>query len=102
MAFNFRPKTAKQILDKKKLLGEEAARVHNYIMSEYGAGIILDPSKNNFKDIKIPRSVEQKINIAGIKKALIASFIPIELLDIKFGNSSGVNSGVSLASVRYL
>ena len=98
MAFNFRPKTAKQILDKKKLLGEEAARVHNYIMSEYGAGIILDPSKNNFKDIKIPRSVEQKINIAGIKKALIASFIPIELLDIKFGNGSGAGGSKMDAS----
>ena len=98
MAFNFRPKTAKQILDKKKLLGQEAARVHNYIMSEYGAGIILDPSKNNFKDIKIPRSVEQKINIAGIKKALIASFIPIELLDIKFGNGSGAGGSKMDAS----
>jgi hypothetical protein len=98
MAFNFRPKTAKQILDKKKLLGEEAARVHNYIMSEYGAGIILDPSKNNFKDIKIPRSVEQKINIAGIKKALIASLIPIDELDIKFGNGSGAGGSKMDAS----
>ena len=98
MAFNFRPKTAKQILDKKKLLGQEAARVHNYIMSEYGAGIILDPSKNNFKDIKIPRSVEQKINIAGIKKALIASLIPIDELDIKFGNGSGAGGSKMDAS----
>jgi hypothetical protein len=98
MAFNFRPKTAKQILDKKKLLGQEAARVHNYIMSEYGAGIILDPTKNNFKDIKIPRSVEQKVNIAGIKKALVASLISIDELDIKFGNGSGAGGSKMDAS----
>ena len=98
MAFNFRPKTAKQIIDKKKLLGEEAAQVHTYIMSEYGAGIILDPTKNNFKDIKIPRSVEQKINIAGIKKALIAALIPIQVLDIKFGNGSGAGGSKMDAS----
>ena len=98
MAFNFRPTTAKQILDKKKLLGQEAARVHNYIMSEYGAGIILDPTKNNFKDIKIPRSVEQKVNIAGIKKALVASLISIDELDIKFGNGSGAGGSKMDAS----
>ena len=98
MAFNFRPKTAKQIIDKKKLLGEEAAQVHTYIMSEYGAGIILDPTKNNFKDIKIPRSVEQKVNIAGIKKALVASLISIDELDIKFGNGSGAGGSKMDAS----
>ena len=89
MAFNFRPTKSQQILNKKKPLAEEAAAVHEYVMSSYGVGIILDPTKNNFKDIKIPRLVEQQINLAGIKKALISALIPIELLDIKFGNGSG-------------
>ena len=98
MAFNFRPKTAKQITGKKKPFAKEAAQVHTYVMSEYGTGIILDPNKTNFKDIKIPRSVEQKINIAGIKKALIVSKIPIQELDIKFGNGSGVGGSKMDAS----
>ena len=89
MAFNFRPTKSQQILNKKKPLAEEAAAVHEYVMSSYGVGIILDPTKNNFKEIKIPRLVEQQINLAGIKKALISALIPIELLDIKFGNGSG-------------
>jgi len=83
MAFNFRPTKSQQILNKKKPLAEEAAAVHEYVMSSYGVGIILDPTKNNFKEIKIPRLVEQQINLAGIKKALISALIPIELLDIK-------------------
>ena len=98
MAFNFRPTTAQQIITKNKPLGEEAAQVHTYVMKAYGAGIILDPTKTNFKDIKIPRSVEQQINLAGIKQALASVPIPIELLDIKFGNGSGAGGSKMDAS----
>ena len=90
MAFNFRPVTGNHILSKNKALGEEAAMVHDFVKTQYRSGIVLDPTKPTFKQIKIPRVVEQEINIAQLKSKLIAAGIFIGELDIRFGNGSGV------------
>lgn len=87
MAFNFRPKNAKEILSKKKPYGEEAAEIFNFIKKTYGETIILDPTKN-FSQMKVPRVVEDKIDINALKKK-IKKVVDIKGLNIGFGNGSG-------------
>jgi len=41
MAFNFRPTKSQQILNKKKPLAEEAAAVHEYVMSSYVTSVLI-------------------------------------------------------------
>ena len=87
MAFNYRPKNAKEIRSKKKKFSEQAAAVYSFIKSTYGETIVLDPNKN-FATIKVPRAVEEKDNITVVKKKL-KNKIDIKGLDIAFGNGSG-------------
>jgi len=87
MAFNFRPQSKQEILNKRKPSSAQAAAVWTFIRSEYSATIILDPNKD-FNDIKIPRSVEQRDNIKKVKEKL-SKKVNIEGLKIVFGNGSG-------------
>jgi hypothetical protein len=87
MAFNFRPNSQKEILAKKKKYSEEAASVYGYIKKRFNVCIVLDPNKD-FRDIKIPRSVEKSTNIANLKRE-ISKNINTTALKISFGNGSG-------------
>tara|TARA_B110000438_G_C15751266_1_gene623105 strand:- start:48 stop:1418 length:1371 start_codon:yes stop_codon:yes gene_type:complete len=87
MAYNFRPKNTKEILNKKKKFSEQASSVFNYVKKTYGETIILDPTKN-FSGIKIPRIVEDKDNITKVKQKL-KKVVDLTGLDIAFGNGSG-------------
>ena len=87
MAFNFRPTKSQQILNKKKPLAEEAAAVHEYVMSSYGVGIILDPTKNNFKEgftlspnnINMPSAKAISVAIGIPKPIGFSGFNPIKI-----------------------
>ena len=95
MAFNYRPKTAEEIVKKKKAKSFEAAQIFDAIMKEYGEGIILDPS-TSFNKIKVPRIVADQINITQLKKFLKEKKkINIIGIDISFGNGSGAGGGTS-------
>ena len=87
MAYNFRPKNTKEILNKKKKFSEQASSVFNYVKKTYGETIILDPTKN-FSGIKIPRIVEDTDNITKVKQKL-KKVVDLTGLDIAFGNGSG-------------
>ena len=89
MAFNYRPKTAKEVRDKKKPFSNTAASVFDFVKSQYGETIVLDPT-SNFKSIKVPRAVQQKRSIIELKRELInIAKIDISSMDIVFGNGSG-------------
>jgi hypothetical protein len=95
MAYNYRPKTSKEILGKKKAKGVIAAQIFEAINEEYGEGIILDPN-TPFNKIKVPRVVGEKINITQLKTFLkTKKKIDITGVEISFGNGSGAGSGTS-------
>lgn len=88
MAFNFAPKTSKEILNKKKTYSSQAALIFDILQRQYQVGIVLDPS-TNFREIKIPRELERrgiliKDVIASVKKAGVDT----TKLTIKFGSGS--------------
>ena len=87
MAFNYRPKSKSEILKKKKTFSLQVAEIYQYILDEYGEVIILDPT-TTFKNIKIPRIVKDRKNIAQVKKEL-SKVTVIKQLAIEFGNGSG-------------
>ena len=87
MAFNFRPKSEKEIIDANKGFSLQAAAIYAFIKKKYKTTIILDPS-SNFSEIKIPRVVEEKINIKNLKDK-IDDIVNAKKLSIKFGNGSG-------------
>ena len=90
MAFNFRPTSRKEILDKKKTFSGRAADIFTFVRDTYGKDIsvILNPS-TDFKEVKIPRIVEEQDNIAAVKRKLSGS-INLTGMKIQFGNGSGV------------
>ena len=90
MAFNFRPTSRKEILDKKKTFSGRAADIFTFVRDTYGKDIsvILNPS-TDFKEVKIPRIVEEQDNIAAVKRKLSGS-INLTGMKILFGNGSGV------------
>lgn len=94
MAFNYRPKTSKEILDKKKTNSIAAAMVFESVMDKYGEGIILDPA-TNFQAIKVPRAVGDEVNITQLKTFLKTKKIDISGLKISFGDGSGVGKGTN-------
>tara|TARA_B100001564_G_C20631955_1_gene667662 strand:- start:300 stop:1703 length:1404 start_codon:yes stop_codon:yes gene_type:complete len=87
MAFNLRPKSEKEIIDANKGFSLQAAAIYAFIKKKYKTTIILDPS-SNFSEIKIPRVVEEKINIKNLKDK-IGDIVNAKKLSIKFGNGSG-------------
>jgi len=87
MAYNFRPKTSKEIESKKKPYSIQAAAVFSFIQKEYNNTIVLDPNKD-FSDIKIPRIVEETDNIKKVKDKL-SKIVNLEKLNVSFGNGSG-------------
>ena len=76
MAFNFRPSTANEILKKNKKYSVQASQILEYVKNNYDSGIVLDPT-TDFKSVKIPRIVEDKENIAGIKRKLTTAKIDL-------------------------
>ena len=87
MAYNFRPNSVKEILSKRKTFSEEAGVVYTFIKDTYGATIVLDPT-TQFKEIKIPRVVEETDNIKTVKQK-ISNVINLANIKISFGNGSG-------------
>tara|TARA_Y100000034_G_C6851661_1_gene386416 strand:- start:10 stop:1386 length:1377 start_codon:yes stop_codon:yes gene_type:complete len=88
MAFNFRPLNIEEILKKKKKYSAQASQILEYIKKNYDSEIVLDPT-TDFKSVKIPRIVEDKENIAGIKRKLSIAKINLKGMSIQFGNGSG-------------
>ena len=87
MAFNYRPKNITEILKKNKKYSIQAAEIHDYINKKYAVSIVLD-SATTFKTIKIPRIVQDSINISNLKSAL-KKITNTKELNIEFGNGSG-------------
>ena len=69
MAFNFRPKTADEIIDAGKAYSLQAASIYSFIKKKYKTTIILDPTKD-FSQIKVPRVVEEQVNISQLKNKI--------------------------------
>ena len=90
MAFNFRPTSRKEILDKNKTFSSQAADVFSFVRDTYGKDIsvILNPI-TDFKEVKIPRIVEEQDNIATVKRKL-SGIVNLTGMKIQFGNGSGV------------
>ena len=91
MAFNFRPKTADEIIDAGKAYSLQAASIYSFIKKKYKTTIILDPTKD-FSQIKIPRVVEEQVNISQLKDK-IDEIVNAKKLSIAFGNGSGPKTG---------
>lgn len=87
MAFNYRPKNGSELLKKNKRYSTQAADIHEYINKQYAVSIVLDPG-STFKTIKIPRIVEDSVNITNLKNAL-KKITNTKELNIEFGNGSG-------------
>lgn len=94
MAFNYRPKTKKEILTRKKLFSKQAAEVFEYIKKVYDETIVLDPN-TNFNKIKVPRAIQESLNITQLKNELKKNNIDIKGVDISYGNGSGSGTGTS-------
>jgi len=91
MAFNFRPKTTDDIINAGKAFSLQAASIYAFIKKKYNTTIILDPTKD-FSQIKIPRIVENQINIKNLKDK-IDEIVNAKKLSIAFGNGSGPATG---------
>ena len=91
MAFNFRPKTADEIIDAGKAYSLQAASIYSFIKKKYKTTIILDPTKD-FSQIKVPRVVEEQVNISQLKNK-INEIVNTKKLSIAFGNGSGPKTG---------
>jgi hypothetical protein len=92
MAFNLRPKTKTEIQSKKKAFGEQASLIFEFVKKNYGEAIILDP-QTNFNKIKIPRIVQEKVNITELKRKIEKSGISLKGMELSFGNGSGKAGG---------
>ena len=88
MSFNFRPTSAKEITDKKKLYSKPVSEVYTYIQKKYTATIVLDPT-TNFSTVKIPRFVKGQDAITKIRLDLKKKGIDITGMTIDFGDGSG-------------
>jgi hypothetical protein len=89
MAFNYRPKSEKEIKLKNKKHSIQAAGVFYFIKKHYGEIIVLDPTKD-FSDIKIPRAVEKRDNIKTVREKIQKQGrVSLNELKIVFGNGSG-------------
>lgn len=87
MAFTYRPKNKLEILKKNKLYSKQVSEVFDHIKTKYNESIILDPG-SSFKNIKIPRIIQDSDSIVTIKNNLKKK-IKISGLNIEFGNGSG-------------
>jgi hypothetical protein len=94
MAFNYRPKTKKEIVTKKKLFSKQASEIFEHVKNVYDETIILDPN-TNFNKIKVPRAVQDSLNITQLKNELKKKKIDIKGVDISYGNGSGTGTGTS-------
>lgn len=94
--FDYRPKSEKEILQKKKKYSNEVAAVFSFIQKQYNEDIVLDPS-SDFRNVKIPRSLQKKENIVNLKRKIISA-TKATALKISFGNGSGPKSGSSDAT----
>ena len=89
MAFNYRPKSEKELKLKNKKHSIQAAGVFYFIKKHYGEIIVLDPTKD-FSDIKIPRAVEKRDNIKTVREKIQKQGrVSLNELKIVFGNGSG-------------
>lgn len=91
MAFNFRPKTTDEIINAGKAYSLQAASIYSFIKKKYKTTIILDPTKD-FSQIKVPRVVEEQVNISQLKNK-IDEIVNAKKLSITFGNGSGPKTG---------
>lgn len=88
MAFNFAPKTSKEILDKKKKNSSRVALLFEAVKQKYGVGIVLDPN-TQFTEVKIPRDVERSgVLIKDVTETIKKAGVDITGLNIKFGSGS--------------
>tara|TARA_B100002019_G_scaffold82815_1_gene71551 strand:+ start:6590 stop:7969 length:1380 start_codon:yes stop_codon:yes gene_type:complete len=94
MAFNYRPKSAKEIISKKKKNSVQVAAIYTFVTKNYNECIVLDPS-TDFREVKIPRSVEKRENIVNLKKKILAATNATSI-KISFGNGSGPGGGSSI------
>lgn len=92
-SFNYRPKTPDELYNSTKTYSDIAAQVLTEVMDEYGVGIVLNPD-SNFKEIRIPRTVQddQKKTIEQIKSHLKRKKIDLSDVVIKFGDGSGTGT----------
>lgn len=86
--FDYRPKSEKEILQKKKKYSTEVAAVFSFMQKNYNEDVVLDRN-SDFRVVKIPRSVEKKENIVNLKRKILSA-TNAKLLKISFGNGSGV------------
>ena len=90
MAFNFRPTSDTEIINKKKLRSSVVAQIYNFVKTNYSSGIVLDPT-SNFQMVKIPRDVEKTgVKLVTIKQKLQRAKINLTGIEVQFGNGSGV------------
>jgi hypothetical protein len=100
MAFNFRPKSKKEIISKKKKFSKQVAEVYEHINKSYAETIVLDPT-STFSKVKIPRVISDKKNINQIKNEL-AKVSNIKGLSIEFGDGSGAGgSNINAAETAF-
>lgn len=86
-AFNYRPTSSSEIVNRKKTYSEQCAIIWDHINSQYSATIVLDKTGRDNK-IKIPRVVGEKKNIAQIKLEL-KNKVDLKGIVLSFGNGSG-------------
>jgi hypothetical protein len=99
MAYNFRPKSVQEITSKRKLFGDQASLIYEFVKKNYGETIILDPT-TNLNKIKVPRSVQEQVNITELKRKIEKSNISLKGIEISFGNGSGKANGGGMDAVE--
>ncbi len=99
MAFNFRPKSVQEITNKRKLFGDQASLIYEFVKKNYGETIALDPT-TNLNKIKVPRSVKEQVNITELKRKIQKSNISLKGIELSFGDGSGKANGGGMDAVE--
>lgn len=88
MAFNFAPKTSKEILKYNKKHSVEVAKLFDFLQKKYKAGITLDPS-TDFKKVKVSRDLQRKnIKMDNLLREAKAAGVNTSSLNVDFGSGS--------------
>lgn len=97
MAFNYVPKSAEEILQKKKLHSLEVAKLFSIVKLRYQVDIILDPN-TTYQFVKISRDLEARgVPIFDVRATLAAAGVDVKKLKIEYGTGS-VNVGAGIGS----
>ena len=100
MAFNYRPKNAKELMTKIRTSKNKVnlTQLYETVQKLYSVSIILDPK--SLTKIKIPRSVSESKNLTQVKQALLKQSKNKDLLKgvhVSFGDGSGTGKGTNAA-----